>query len=172
MSHSYSRLCLCVRRRACHRQARRRTARTSGALRIKVGKQIRRIFIPSCSMACAGHTYQRADRAGKVRSGRCARWRAAATAAGTDDGVGDDSRAAADVALARRRGQKPSGRSRSSWSEDRSAQPHRRWCGSMESTCNKSVAAPPVQGAWVMSGVLVPLSPAVPASEGRDGDDR
>ena len=42
----------------------------------------------------------------------------------TDDGVGDDSRAAADVAIARRRAPKPSGRSRPSWSEDRSAQPH------------------------------------------------
>jgi len=40
---------------------------------------------------------------------------------------------------------------------------------------NDGLLAPrfaPSQKAWVLSGVLVPVSPAVPASEGRDGDDR
>ena len=40
---------------------------------------------------------------------------------------------------------------------------------------NDGLLAPrfaPSQKAWVLSGVLVPVSPAVPASAGRDGDDR
>ena len=40
---------------------------------------------------------------------------------------------------------------------------------------NDGLLAPrfaPSQKAWVLSGVLAPVSPAVPASEGRDGDDR
>jgi hypothetical protein len=40
---------------------------------------------------------------------------------------------------------------------------------------NDGMLAPrfaPSQKAWVMSGFVAPVSPAVPASEGRDGDDR
>jgi len=40
---------------------------------------------------------------------------------------------------------------------------------------NDGLLAPrfaPSQKAWVLSGTLVPVSPAVPASAGRDGDDR
>ena len=40
---------------------------------------------------------------------------------------------------------------------------------------NDGLLAPrfaPSQKAWVLSGTLTPVSPAVPASAGRDGDDR
>jgi hypothetical protein len=40
---------------------------------------------------------------------------------------------------------------------------------------NDGLLAPrfaPSQKAWVLSGVLVPVNPAVPASAGRDSDDR
>ena len=40
---------------------------------------------------------------------------------------------------------------------------------------NDGLLAPrfaPSQKGWVLSGVLAPVSPAVPASAGRDGDDR
>ncbi|HWZ72938.1 MAG TPA: hypothetical protein VN326_15890, partial [Casimicrobiaceae bacterium] len=40
---------------------------------------------------------------------------------------------------------------------------------------NDGLLAPrfaPSQKAWVLSGVVVPVSPAVPASTGRDADDR
>jgi hypothetical protein len=40
---------------------------------------------------------------------------------------------------------------------------------------NDGLLAPrfaPSQRAWVLSGALVPVSPAVPASEGEDADDR